>query len=422
MRKAFSTVRTAGQIESGGQRAHAQGLVAALQAAADSESEESLTHGLHSFSARMHPATAKALVALAVPKAKRNATILDPFCGSGTVLVEAMHSGISALGIDANPLAVLIARAKTWPSSPAERDALLKRAVEIANVAIERGREARRKGPAQRLFTPKGVDGVARNRRLAHWFAPHVRRELETLAMQIQNSRLRVQERDILRVLLSSVLYKVSKRTSDTNRDRVERKVARGRTARLFRDRAIQWESGLKELIGRRRIPRVRARSGDARTLSRASVAAASMTAIVTSPPYAGTYDYAAQHELRMVFLGLEDAAFRRAEMGPRRAFRGPSSASKQALVRYERDLTRAMRGMARVLQPGGVAALMLGDSVAGSRVVRARDVLERAASDVFELTAWARQARPKLGKLEQSVFASEPKWETVFLLRARTG
>ena len=43
----------------------------------------------------------------------RNGIVLDPFCGTGTVLLEAVLSGRIALGADANPLARLITSVKT---------------------------------------------------------------------------------------------------------------------------------------------------------------------------------------------------------------------------------------------------------------------------------------------------------------------
>ncbi|HUT92612.1 MAG TPA: DNA methyltransferase [Thermoguttaceae bacterium] len=39
--------------------------------------------------------------------------ILDPFCGSGTVLLESQLAGRTSVGLDSNPLARLVARVKT---------------------------------------------------------------------------------------------------------------------------------------------------------------------------------------------------------------------------------------------------------------------------------------------------------------------
>ena len=75
-----------------------------------------LTHGFHPYPARMIPLIAKRII-------EKYAThiddvILDPFCGSGTVLVEAVVHDKHAIGFDINPLAVLIAKTKTTPIDP----------------------------------------------------------------------------------------------------------------------------------------------------------------------------------------------------------------------------------------------------------------------------------------------------------------
>ena len=41
--------------------------------------------------------------------------VFDPFCGSGTVLLESLLNNKNAIGIDINPLAVLISKVKTTP-------------------------------------------------------------------------------------------------------------------------------------------------------------------------------------------------------------------------------------------------------------------------------------------------------------------
>ena len=104
--------RSPGRVLADGDRETAETLVAALRAPAIAHDvAESLTHPFHSYPARLHPATARILVEyLAV----RDRPVVDPFCGSGTVLVEARALGARALGTDLSPLAVLVARAKTW--------------------------------------------------------------------------------------------------------------------------------------------------------------------------------------------------------------------------------------------------------------------------------------------------------------------
>lgn len=53
--------------------------------------------------------------------------LLDPYCGTGTSLVEASLFGMHSVGCDINPLARLIARVKTAPIPPALLDARLDR-------------------------------------------------------------------------------------------------------------------------------------------------------------------------------------------------------------------------------------------------------------------------------------------------------
>jgi len=71
---------------------------------------KSHTHCFHSYPAMMIPQVAGRLL----DQYGKNASILfDPYCGTGTSLVEANLRGINAIGTDLNPLARLIAKSKT---------------------------------------------------------------------------------------------------------------------------------------------------------------------------------------------------------------------------------------------------------------------------------------------------------------------
>ena len=69
------------------------------------------THLIHSYPAKllMHiPYFFLANTVLSQP----GDLVLDPFCGSGTVLLESLLAGREALGIDSNPLACLISHVR----------------------------------------------------------------------------------------------------------------------------------------------------------------------------------------------------------------------------------------------------------------------------------------------------------------------
>lgn len=413
--------RAPGRIFAGGEPALADGLVAALRAPAiDRETDESLTHPLHTYPARLHPATARVLVEIV--GSGRPRTIVDPFCGSGTSLVEARAAGCRAIGVDLNPLAVLVARAKTWTAAPRRRKELRDAAHSISGSALAAGKAARRAGaePAP-MRKPAGFDPNARNRRLASWFAPHVRRELEMIAVHIDE----LAERDAelaaaLTACLSAILYKVSSRTSDTDRTWVDRSIARGAAARLFAQRADLLVAGLADF---RPGPPAEVYERDARELP-AILREAGVVAegVITSPPYAGTYDYAEHQRLRFDFLGLRHRELDAGEIGARRSFEADAASAVDA---WRRALADSAAAISSALAPGALAAIVIGDSVIRlgrePRAMFALDDLRGALGDEVFVEAWASQERPMLGAGERRAFAERPKAEHIVLLRRAT-
>ena len=139
--------RAPGKIVADGERGLADALVAALRAPAEEHDvAETLTHPFHGYPARLHPATARILVEVVGAGARRSAPLVDPFCGSGTVLVEARAAGRRAIGVDLNPLAVLVARAKTWTVPARRRHELRDAGHAISGAVLAAGRAARRAG------------------------------------------------------------------------------------------------------------------------------------------------------------------------------------------------------------------------------------------------------------------------------------
>ncbi len=69
-----------------------------------------MTHCIHAYPAMMIPQIAERLIVNYGAKAK---TMFDPYCGTGSSLLEANVRGIHAIGTDLNPLARLISKVKT---------------------------------------------------------------------------------------------------------------------------------------------------------------------------------------------------------------------------------------------------------------------------------------------------------------------
>jgi hypothetical protein len=409
--------RTAGRIHRDGLTSTATVLVEALEAAQkDRETAETLTHPFHTYPARLHPATAKILVEFIGEGATRTQPLLDPFCGSGTVLVEARANGLRTIGTDLNPLAILVARAKTWTVPPRKRNQLREVGHAIAGASLAAGKAARRSGAETApLRKPKGFDPNARNRRLAAWFAPHVRRELEDLGARIDE----VAEQDaelagVLTACLSAILYKVSSRTSDTDGTWVDRNVARGQAARLFAQRIDLLIAGLEDL-SKVHAPLPEVFELDIRKLDEV-VPDGSVAGIVTSPPYAATYDYAEHQRLRFDFLGLRHRDFDAGEIGSRRSF---DEDAQEAHRRWKKALAGIFGKMAAALAPGRAAAVVIGDSVArGGRALYALDDVREALTADLVIEAWASQERPMLGSVERRAFGDRPKAEHILVLR----
>ncbi len=151
--------------------------------------------GIDRFTHLLHPYPAKLL--LNIPLFFLNChelggpgdTVLDPFCGSGTVLLEGLLRGRRVIGYDSNPLARLISKAKTTVLNPEALEAALE---DVLASVPRRGEGA-----------PEGSLDLTR------WYTPRVIAGLDRLATAIRRLP-RNSETQFLQACFSSVVRKVS--------------------------------------------------------------------------------------------------------------------------------------------------------------------------------------------------------------------
>lgn len=87
-----------------------------------------LTHDFHRYPARFSPLFARAAIKTFTQPGD---TVLDPFMGGGTTLVEACSLGRQAIGTDISSLATFIAKVKTTPLSERDLEAISNWASEL---------------------------------------------------------------------------------------------------------------------------------------------------------------------------------------------------------------------------------------------------------------------------------------------------
>jgi len=69
-----------------------------------------LTHYMHPYKGRFHPKMVRALLNYVYPK--EQGLVMDNFAGCGTLLVEATWMGLDSIGVEINPLSVLMSNVK----------------------------------------------------------------------------------------------------------------------------------------------------------------------------------------------------------------------------------------------------------------------------------------------------------------------
>ena len=129
-------------------------------------------HGLHEYKGKFNPQVVRAI--LNIFNIETGHRVLDPFCGSGTTLVECSHIGATGYGVDLNPFAVFVANAKL--------QALSTPGVELSNVLQRLSISLRR--------TRKWRNAIADNARghyLRSWFDLKTLEMIETIRTTIED-------------------------------------------------------------------------------------------------------------------------------------------------------------------------------------------------------------------------------------------
>lgn len=265
------------------------------------------SHGLHEYKGKFNPQVVR--VVGNIIGLRDGSRVLDPFCGSGTVLVEAIHNGWYADGVDANPLAVEIAQAKVDSLRMTDalaaglgilRDDLGK----IAGANDSSALTARHRRNLEARLS-RGND-VREDEYLKSWFPRDVLLQVRVILNAIAGLHDDGCER-VFRVILSDLLRSVSHQDeADLRVRRRKEPLINAPVIRRFVESAETKVSEVvtaRALIGDQSNCGVRVEHGDSRRLSLNR--STPYDAIITSPPYAMALPYIDTQRLSLAALGL---------------------------------------------------------------------------------------------------------------------
>lgn len=238
----------------------------------------------------------------------KDGVVLDPFCGTGTVMLEANVSGRKAMGADANPLAVLIAQVKTTyvPSDRLQR---------TLTSVMTRARRSKTE-------VTDNIEPIKR------WFSPSTIQQLARLEESIDKIHLK-EQRNFFLLCFSNMIKKVSFADPSIsvpvklNPERFSKSPERKKAAE-FKLQTLQCidvyekfedicELNIRRNESLRGISesgvRTEVVSSDARRLTESYggsklLAEESVDLILTSPPYAGAQKYIRSSWLNLFWLG----------------------------------------------------------------------------------------------------------------------
>jgi SAM-dependent methyltransferase len=147
-------------------------------------------HGLHEYRGKFNPQIVRAIGNIL--RLPIGAWILDPFCGSGTTLLECAHVGWNAVGVDLNPLGVFISNAKvTAVHSPVQQlsDAARKLSEALSEGASHMNYEVSwDENEMELLAGPNWLDALPNHAYLRRWFSLSVLCQFTAILQQIKNN------------------------------------------------------------------------------------------------------------------------------------------------------------------------------------------------------------------------------------------
>lgn len=338
-----------------------------------------ITHDYHRYPAKFIPQVASKLIHNFT---KKKDLICDPFMGSGTTLVESLVNGRKAVGVDINPTAYIVSKAKTTPIEPKKLEKEVK--ILLENIELNISND-------QNLDTFLEVEKkekipVPTLERIDYWFDSKTKESLSIIWYYInktEDEKIKI----FFQCAFSHILKNCSRWMMKSTKPTIDKNKVIPNPFNTFKRHLNKmkrkndqfFEIFTKSSNDQKGFCKVEL--GDCRSLPCKN---SEVDLIVTSPPYVTSYEYADLHQLTVLWFGYEtniqnlrskfigtsqkkDISGDVDSLIAEETFSQLESINQKKMARevktYFIEMQECLEEMFRVLKPKGKAAIVIGNT-----------------------------------------------------------
>ncbi|MBI4895998.1 MAG: DNA adenine methylase [Candidatus Aenigmarchaeota archaeon] len=286
---------------------------------------------------------------------KDDATILDPFCGSGTTLLACKERGYASIGLDLLPVCIFAAATKT---ATYDTEALREQAKHMLKAR----------------YVPQHVNAPPLIKRA---FNPHILEDILLFRSHINQVRDETQRNFFLLALIQAAM-KVTYAFKDGGVIKIRKKPVPS-FRQMLRRTIFHMITDLSH-VPLQHVD-IQVLQQDARSTD---LPDASVDAVITSPPYLNNIDYTKVYE-------IEEFINKRSELPPMRSYIGLKPADENdtgydiplSAVPYIRDMKLFLTEMKRVTKPGALLAIVVGNGYVEQQIVESDLLIAMMAEEL---------------------------------------
>ena len=353
----------------------------------DCEDTELIMHTIHAYPAKFPAFMASKAFAYAKSEGVNIGKVADIFCGCGTVALEAKNHCYQFWGCDINPVATLIAKAKSNDYERLIFEQYYSRILEKYG-EIELAPDVYEKA----------------NERLRYWFEEKTFCELLKIYMAIGDVVIEETYLEAFRCIFSSILKAASKWLNKSIKPQVDPSKQEINVLKKFQSQCCKFIRAINEIEETDTNIEINCENFlDGDNLPHVDL-------IVTSPPYVTSYEYADLHQLSSLWLGYVDdyRELRKGSIGSvynsndfiidfnklnetgqsivKSLQKSAKAVSKiKSVARYFVDMQDAVEKCSRMLNDNGMVFFVVGDTeYKGVKIQNSKHLIEAMESNGY--------------------------------------